>query len=101
VEPQGSSRRLFAARVVRALVKLFRTIERLLLGLGISALAVYAGVRIYGVVASRVALERFYTLQRAQPGGTDSTGQKFSLRKRTMWILACGRRSGSWVIRRP
>ena len=72
-------RYLFAVPLVRALVKLFRTIERLLLGLGVSALAVYAGVRIYGVVSSRVAIERFHTLRQAQPGRTDGTGQKFSL----------------------
>ena len=65
-----------------AFAKALRIIEKFLLGLGISALSVYVGVRVHGIVSSRGALERFRTLEqpRSQLGG--STGQKFSLLQR-------------------
>jgi sortase A len=65
-----------------ALVKALRITERFLLCLGISALAVYVGVRVHGFISSRGALERFRTLEQPRSYLGGSNGQKFSLLQR-------------------
>src|SRR4051794_17242473 len=62
--------------------KALRITERFLLCLGISALAVYVGVRVHGKVSSRGALERFRILEQSRSHLGGGTVQKFSLPQR-------------------
>lgn len=57
-------------------MKALRTIELLLLALGVLGIAVYLLVRIHGAVLSQAALARFEALQSAPPTGQDRVSEK-------------------------
>jgi sortase A len=60
-------------------MKTSRTIEYLLLALGVFGISVYLLVRIHGVVSSRAALASFEALQQPPPRGEDRVSEKRSL----------------------
>jgi sortase A len=60
-------------------MKALRTIEYLLMALGVLGMAVYLLARIHGEVASRAAIESFEALERSPPREGDNVSDKLSL----------------------